>query len=227
MAHAPVKRPKTFLPNWDEIMKVLGHPKQEATFTNRSLDPESMDGSWDMQAAQRGLGLRRVAADIGQSTTEIQTPCGFVFVCECGYARRVVDSEHSFTCERPNASGQKGCGIIWQVQLEQGDEVDPKTGELKNVPVYTERSTIGKMQRTYRMPNITGMYIADMRRETLAARKAAGKPSLSEMQPQTFGEKDKEPIVIVPDKKGSSALGTAHVDFKVPDAPKPSVGGDE
>ena len=92
MAQTPTKRPKTFTPNWDEIMKVLGHPKQEAVYTNRSMDPESMDGSWDMQAAQKGLGMRRVAADIGQSNTEIQTPTGFVFICECGYARRVVEN---------------------------------------------------------------------------------------------------------------------------------------
>jgi hypothetical protein len=219
MAHTPAKKSKTFIPNWDEIMKVLGHPKQEAVFVNRSLDPESMDGSWDMAAAQKGLGMRRVAADIGKSNTEIQTPCGFVFVCECGYARRVVDSEFSFTCERPNASGQKGCGIIWQVELTLGDDIDPKTGEFKKVPLYTQRKSIGKMQRDYMMPNITGMYIADMRRETALARKAAGQPSASEMQPQTFGEEKKGDRRAWPPKPTEP--------FVVPDAPKPVVGGEE
>lgn len=215
MAQTPVKKSKTFYPKWEKIMEVLGHPKQEASYTNRSMDPASMDGSWDMTAAQKGLGLRRVAADIGQSTAEIQIPCAFVFVCECGYARRVVDSEHSFTCERPNPSGGNGCGIIWQVETEDGNDVDPKTGELKKVPVYTTRNTIGTMKRQYQMPNITGMYVADMRREVALARKAAGKPTLSEMQPQTFGEKE------------GKQKSVAQEPFVVPDAPAPSAGGDE
>ena len=208
---------KTFEPNWTEIMKVLGSPKQEAVYVNRSIDPEQMDGAWDFQAAQRGLGMRRVAADIGKSTSEIETPCGFVFVCgNCGYARRVVDSEHAFTCERPNASGPKGCGVIWQVELYESDEVDPKTGTFKKKPILEERMSIGKMERKYLMPKIVGRRVADMQRETALARKASGQLSSSEMQPQTFGKQEKTP-----------AHGAAPEPFVIPEAPKPSVGGDE
>lgn len=205
MSEAVTRKPKTFAPNWDAIMKVLGEPKQEAIYVNRSMDPESMDGSWDMAAAQRGLGMRRVAADIGKSATDVETPCGFVFVCgNCGYARRVIDSEHSFTCERPNAAGAKGCGVIWQVELEDSDEVDEEGIGFKQKPVYEARTSIGKIQRQYMMPKITGRLVADMKRETVLARKAAGKPTLDEMQPQTFGEKEQprrvvEPPLVVPD----------------------------
>lgn len=205
---------KTFEPNWDAIMKILGDPKQEAVYTNRSLDPGTMDGAWDFTAMQRGLGMRRVSADIGKSSSEVQTPTGFVFVCNCGYARRIIDSEQSFTCERPNASGAPGCGIIWSMTLEDSDDVSPKNGNLLKRPVLVERSAIGKMARKYMMPEIVGRYISDMQRETALARKAAGIPQSSEYQPQTFGEKKaevvkKEPLITIPE------------------APKPSVGGDE
>ena len=227
MAQAPAKKaaPKVFHPNWDKIMEVLGTPKQEATFVS-NMSPEQMDGSWDFVAAQRGLGMRRVAADIGKSTSDVETPCGMVFICQCGYARRVIDSEFSFTCERPNAKGEKGCGIIWEKELYESDEIDPKTGNPLKKPVLEERMSIGKVQRKYLMPKIKGRYVADMRRETYEARKAAGQAASVEMQPQTFGEKEKVPFVI-PERQGTSALGSAHLDFKVPEAPTPSVGGDE
>ena len=214
MPDATVRKPKTFLPNWEAIMKVLGEPKQEAVYVNRSLDPETMDGAWDFQAAQRGLGMRRVAADIGKSSTDIETPAGFVFVCgNCGYARRVVDSEHSFTCERPNAAGARGCGVIWQVELEDSDEVDEEGVGFKKKPIYEERTSIGKIQRRYMMPKISGQLISDMRRETILARKAAGQPSLEEMQPQTFGEKKDQPRRVV------------EPPLVVPDVPEHPAGG--
>lgn len=216
MVDATTRKPKTFLPNWEAIMKVLGDPKQEAIYVNRSLDPATMDGSWDFVAAQKGLGMRRVAADIGKSTTEVETPTGFVFVCgNCGYARRVVDSEHSFTCERPNDSGQKGCGVIWQVELEDSDEATDDGEGLKQRPVYEERSTIGKMNRKYMMPKITGRLISDMRRETVLARKAAGIPSNEEVQPQAFGKKQPNRVVEPP------------TPLVVPDLPEPAAGGNE
>lgn len=205
---------KVFHPNWEAIMKVLGDPKQEAVYTNRSLDPETMDGAWDFTAAQRGLGMRRVAADIGKSSTEIETPCGFVFICgNCGYARRVVDSEQSFTCERPNAAGPKGCGVIWEVEVTDSDDVD-EDGNFRKIPVYEIRTTIGKMNRKYNMPKITGRLVADMKRETAMARKAAGIPSSVEQQPQTFNEE--------PKKEAPRRV----VEPPVPDAPKhPTAGG--
>lgn len=217
MPDAAVRKPKTFMPNWDAIMKVLGEPRQEAVYVNRSLDPETMDGAWDFQAAQKGLGMRRVAADIGKSATEIETPAGFVFVCgSCGYARRVIDSEHAFTCERPNAAGEKGCGVIWEVELYESDDVDPRSGTLIKKPVLEERVSIGKMQRKYMMPKIKGRLVADMRRENALARKAAGQLTASEMQPQTFGEqkKDQPRRVVEPP-------------LVVPDMPDPAAGGNE
>lgn len=212
-ANTTVKmKPKTFTPNWEAMMKVLGEPKQEAVYVNRSMDPESMDGAWDLTAAQRGLGMRRVAADIGKSNSEIETPCGFVFVCgNCGYARRVIDSEHSFTCERPNASGPKGCGVIWQVELYESDEVG-KDGNFINKAVLEERIA-PKTNRKYMMPKINGMLVADMRRETALARKAAGKPTSSEMQPQTFGEQKKDE----PKQEADPIV--------IPELPEPSTGG--
>lgn len=214
----PRPAPKTFTPNWEEIMKVLGNPKQEAIYVNRSLDPEQMDGAWDFQAMQKGLGMRRVAADIGQSNSEIQTPTGFVFICgNCGYARRVIDSEHSFTCERPNASGGKGCGVIWEKEIYVSDEVNPRDGTFITKPVLEERKAIGKMARTYLMPKITGRYVADMQRETAMARKAAGQQSAGEMQPQTFGKKKAE-------KPAAPAEDDTYV---IPDAPASTVGGEE
>lgn len=209
------KKRKVFTPNWDAIMKILGDPKQEAIYTNRSLDPATMDGAWDFQAMQKGLGMRRVAADVGESATEVQVPSGFVFVCECGYARRVIDSEHSFTCERPNASGPSGCGIIWNVEVEDSDMVNPKNGNLMKRPILEERSAIGKMARKYMMPKIKGQYIADMMRDTALARIATKTPQAHEYQPQTFGKQEKaEP-------------SRSRDPFVIPEAPKPSIGGDE
>lgn len=207
--------PKIFHPNWEKIMEILGTPKQEAVFASRTMDPTQMDGSWDWSMMQRGVGMRRVAADIGKSTSDVETPTGFVFICHCGYSRRVIDSEHAFSCERPNEKGEKGCGIIWEKELSQSDEIDPRTGNPLNKPVLEERVSIGRIQRKYLMPKIKGRYIADMRRETWEARKAAGKPTLEDMQPQTFGKKP-EPL-IVPDK-----------DFTVPQPPTPpTAGGNE
>lgn len=217
MPDASVKKPKTFQPNWEAIMKILGEPSQSAIYRNptSSADFSDMDGAWDFTAAQRGIGMRRVAADIGKSTSEVETPCGFVFVCgNCGYARRVIDSEHSFTCERPNASGAKGCGVIWEVELYESDDVDTKTGNFKKKPILEERTSTGKMQRKYMMPKIRGRYVADMMRETALARKAANQPMSYEMQPQTFGEKKKdqprrvaEPPLIVPEAPEHPAGG--------------------
>lgn len=209
------KKPKTFTPNWEAMMKVLGEPKQEAIYVNRSVDPGTMDGSWDFAAAQRGLGMRRVAADIGKSSTNIATPAGYVFVCgNCGYSRRVVDSEHSFTCERPNAAGPAGCGVIWQIELEDSDEVDEEGTGFKKRPIYEERTSIGKIQRQYMMPKIVGRLVSDMRRETVLARKAAGQAALDEMQPQTFGAQKKEqprrvvePPLVVPEAPEHPAGG--------------------
>lgn len=216
MPDAAVKKPKTFLPNWEAIMKVLGDPKQEAVYVNRTLDPSTMDGSWDFNAMQKGIGMRRVAADIGKSTTEVQTPTGFVFVCgNCGYARRWVDSEHSFTCERPTDAGPKGCGVIWQVELQDSDEATEDGEGFKQVPVYEERTTIGKMNRKYLMPKIVGRMVSDMRRETIMARKAAGVASNEEVQPQAFGKKEPQ------------ARRVVEPPLVVPDLPEPAAGGNE
>lgn len=208
------KTPKTFTPNWDAMMKILGEPSQSAVYRNpNGQNFDEMDGAWDFKAAQQGVGMRRVAADIGKTNTEIETPCGFVFVCgNCGFARRVIDSEHSFTCERPNAAGEKGCGVIWQVELYESDDVDNKTGDFKKKPVHEERIA-PKTNRKYMMPKIYGMLVADMRRETALARKAAGKPSASEMQPQTFGEQKKEQ----PQRAAEPIV--------VPELPEPTTGG--
>lgn len=214
MAEA-AKKPKRFTPNWEAIMKVLGDPKQEAIYVNRNTDPGTMDGAWDFTAMQKGLGMRRVAADIGKSTSEIQTPSGFVFVCgNCGYARRVVDSEQSFSCERPNDSGPSGCGVIWEVQLEDADEINPNTGVAYRKPKLQERAAIGKMARKYLMPEIVGRYLGDMIRETAEARRAAGKPSGHDYQPQASAP-------IEPARRGPDPL----VALITPEAPKPSVGG--
>lgn len=214
MADAAVRKPKTFSPNWDAIMKVLGDPKQEAVYVNRSMDPATMDGSWDFNAMQKGLGMRRVAADIGKSNTEIQTPSGFVFICgNCGFARRVVDSEHSFTCERPTDAGPKGCGVIWEVELEDSEEATEDGEGFKQKPIYEERTAIGKMNRKYMMPKITGRLVSDMRRETVLARKAAGQASYDEVQPQQFG------------KTQPAARRVVEPPLVVPDLPQPSAGG--
>lgn len=197
-----IRKPKTFLPQWEKIMDILGRPKQEAVYASRNIDPTTMDGSWDFQAMQRGVGMRRVSADIGKSNTEIETPTAFVFVCDCGYARRVVDSEHAFTCERPNAAGAPGCGIIWSVELEEGGEINPENGGVIRKPIYEERAT-PKTGRRYMMPKISGRYIADMRRETMEARKAAGQPLIE--QPENYQpaapqpRRVAEPPLVVPD----------------------------
>lgn len=212
-AAAKPQAPKVYAPNWDKIMEILGTPKQEAVFTNRSLDPSDMDGSWDFQAAQKGLGMRRVAADIGKSTTEIETPTGFVFVCSCGYARRVVDSEQAFTCERPNSSGESGCGVLWNVEVSDSEEVDQKTQSFIKKPIYEERIA-PKTNRKYMMPKIKGKLLAEARRETVLARQKAGQPTASQYQPQSFGKNEAQPQTTNPTVKANPP-----VPYVVPEAP--------
>jgi hypothetical protein len=117
----------------------------------------------------------------------------------------------AFTCERPSdKGGVSGCGIIWQKESYESDEINPKNGNLVWKATLEERFA-GKTNRKYMMPKIAGRYISDMQRETNAARKAAGVAASYNYQPQSFGlkpdaAKKVEPIV-------------------VPEAPKPVTGG--
>jgi hypothetical protein len=155
-------------PDWEKIMAVLGSPSQSATFVDntnwvnpsQSMQFQAMDGAWDQTAAQKGMGMRRVAADIGKTNGPIDIPSGFVFVCECGHARRVVDSEHAFTCERPNAKGAGGCGILWQKDAYLDEEDLNVTSGLPIAKArLEERETPNK--RKYLMPIIKGYKLAD------------------------------------------------------------------
>jgi len=158
------------VPQWDKIMAILATPSQSAVFAdttnwvspNQPAQFESLDGAWDHTAAQKGLGMRRVAADVGKSNGPVDVPSGFVFVCSCGHARRVVDSEHAFSCERPNGKGIPGCGILWQKDSYLDEEdIHPTSG----LPIAKARLEERKAPngRVYMMPIIKGYKLADWR----------------------------------------------------------------
>lgn len=171
---------KELLPNWEKIMQIMGTPNQSAVYVdstnwNGASNPgdfANMDGAWDPQAAQKGFGMRRIAADIGKTNGPIDIPSGIPFVCVCGYARRVVDSEHAFTCERPNPAGGSGCGVIWQKDsFADEEDINPRSGNPV-WKVHTEERTATN-GRKYLMPRIKGYSLADwrfMKKEAIAAR---------------------------------------------------------
>jgi len=175
--------------NYDQILKILAHPKQEAIYVNASPnDFESWDGAWDAQAAQKGLGMRRVSADVGRHMKVqdgVEIPSGFVFTCSCGYARRVVDSEMSFTCER-GGPGQ-GCGLIWQKECYQDeDDINPSTGE----PVWKAKlkEFTAPNGKKYLLPVMKGYQIADWRRLNREERRRQEEadPELAERRKQEY-----------------------------------------
>jgi hypothetical protein len=157
-------------PQWDKIMAVLASPSQTAIYQDTSnwQNPNSvdqftaMDGAWDQTAAQKGMGMRRVSADIGKSNGPIDIPAGFVFVCECGHARRWVDSEHAFSCERPNGKGIPGCGILWQCDAYLDEEdINPTSGNP--IAKLRREERTAPNGRKYMMPILKGYGLADWR----------------------------------------------------------------
>lgn len=131
-------------------------------------------------------------AALGQFTRRLvaDPPGGFIFVCACGWKRRVTGEETNFHCEATgwNDQGQTFCldgktSILWsrlRKPLEgEFDEFggqayeDITTEETVEVPdEYTGKKRKIKIQ----VPVFEGRLLGDVKREEFARRKAAGEP---------------------------------------------------
>lgn len=171
-------------PDWEKILAILDSPRQEIrTPVQGGL---MMDGSWDRQAAQNpnmlaaGIGVKRLVSDIGKTYGAVEAPTAFLFVCKCGFIRRVVDSEVNFTCERPRNDQGEGCNIYWSKEVASSQsKYDPETGDPL-MEVVVEECETPKLKRKYLLPRITGRYVNEVKREEFARRKARGEQEVAQ-----------------------------------------------
>ena len=128
--------------------------------------------------AANGVYTRRLVAD---------PPGGFLFTCVCNHTRRVTGDEMNFFCEWSGWNDGKTTCSDGKTQIEwkrkrrivEG-EVD-ETGQQLYEDV-TEQETLefpdpytGKMRKTkIDVPVFEGRYLADVRKEEFAKRKAEG-----------------------------------------------------
>lgn len=179
-----MKQPtKELAPDWEKILAVFDRPRQEIKMPVQG--GLMMDGAWDLKAAQnselvmRGIGVKTLSSDIGKSNAKVETPTAFLFVCKCGFIRRVVDSEVNFTCERPKDDRGDGCNIFWSKEVSPSTEkYNPETGDPLMEVVLEEMAA--PSGRKYMLPRITGRYIHEVRREEFARRKARGEPETAQ-----------------------------------------------
>jgi hypothetical protein len=128
--------------------------------------------------AAAGVYTRRLVAD---------PPGGFLFTCVCGHTRRVTGDEMNFFCEWSGWNDGKTTCSDGKTQIEWKRKRSPVEGEVDEAgeQLYedvTEQETMefpdpytGKMRKTkIDVPVFEGRYLADVRKEEFAKRKAAG-----------------------------------------------------
>jgi hypothetical protein len=128
--------------------------------------------------AAAGVYTRRLVAD---------PPGGFLFTCVCGHPRRVTGDEMNFFCEWSGWNDGKTTCSDGKTQIEWKRKRSPVEGEVDEAgeQLYedvTEQETMefpdpytGKMRKTkIDVPVFEGRYLADVRKEEFAKRKAAG-----------------------------------------------------
>lgn len=106
-------------------------------------------------------------------------PGAFIFVCACGWKRRVIYSETNFRCER-GGPGSTECDILWMRKMRPTGEVNADGKEvmeddtvLEEVELVEEFS--GKRVKTkVPRPQFVGRKIGELRAEEFRARKARG-----------------------------------------------------
>jgi hypothetical protein len=141
---------------------------------------QMIDGAVDIdmtpEMALTGMATRRLSAD---------PPGAFIFVCHCGWKRRVTHTETNFRCERGGVGVDCKCDILWKRQQKKTDEVDEN-----GMPVYadvTVPETVeavdeysGKtIKRKIDVPVFIGRKVGELRAEEFARRKEAGEPIYS------------------------------------------------
>ena len=222
-----IQRGEIVEPRWKDILEILVHPRAEKVVAGTDPNnPDSWDGAWDVAAMARGLGIRRISADVGRQTGNVDVAHAFVFVCQCGYHRRVItETEHSFTCERPNADNTRGCDIYWQMDTYADEtDVSPKTGNPTTKARLVERKLPNG--RIMLFPVIHGMSIHQARAEARKRRKdAAGGVEVAPagmLAPPTRESHFTDSPVVAAARAETAAL-SEHVEPPAPPPMKPAA----
>ncbi len=139
-----------------------------------------IDGSVDItvtpEMAMTGMATRRLSAD---------PPGAFIFVCACGWKRRVVHAETNFRCERGGVGPDCKCDIIWFRKQKKTDEVNEQ-----GLPIYEDETVIETIDRVNEfngktekvkvpVPVFIGRKVGEVRAEEMKRRKAAGEVEVS------------------------------------------------
>lgn len=113
-------------------------------------------------------------------TLHADAPGAFIFVCHCGWKRRVTYEETNFRCERGGV-GSNDCDILWQRKRKAvpgefdamgrplfEDDVVDETIEV--IDEYSGKKRKVKVPR----PQFIGRKVGELRAEEFAARDARG-----------------------------------------------------
>lgn len=139
----------------------------------------SLDSAVDAQTDQQALAgafTRTIYAD---------PPGAFIFVCHCGFKRRVTYSETNFRCERGGVGPACQCPILWCRKLKDSGEVDDYGQPImvddtvdELVEIVEEFSGKRKKVKVPR-PQFIGRMVGELRAEEMRRRVARGEPAVA------------------------------------------------
>lgn len=122
--------------------------------------------------AAAGYWTRRLVAD---------PPGGFIFICHCGFKRRVTGEETNFFCERGGwHEGKTDCPIEWKRLRTKTEEFDEQGGEIWEDVTETETIEVPdeftgrKRKIKIDVPVFIGRLVGEVKNEEFKRRKAAG-----------------------------------------------------
>jgi hypothetical protein len=139
-----------------------------------------IDGSVDInmspEMVMTGMATRRLAAD---------PPGAFIFVCHCGWKRRVVHTETNFRCERGGVGPECKCDIMWFRKQRKTEEVNSQ-----GQPIYEDETTMETLEmvdefsgkpskRKVAVPVFIGRKVGEVRAEEMKRRAAAGEEQVA------------------------------------------------
>lgn len=122
-----------------------------------------------MQAAS-GIFTRRVVCE---------PPGAWIFECECGHKRRILDSERNFACEAEMV-GRPKCDIIWTTKPRGSGEFDDNGDEImvpemeKQTITVNDEWTKKPRKVTVEIPIFIGRRKGDVMRASRQAQAASG-----------------------------------------------------
>ena len=143
------------------------------TVNMASMIDGSVDINMSPEMVMTGMATRRLSAD---------PPGAFIFVCHCGWKRRVVHTETNFRCERGGVGPECKCDIMWFRKQKKTDEVG-----IDGRPIYEDETTVEtlevvddfsgkKEKRKVNVPVFIGRKVGEVRAEEMKRRHEAGEP---------------------------------------------------